>query len=210
MERRTRTAWRTMSLALRGRNRRHGQAQWRIEKRRSRGRRPSFPSSEGRTASRRAGWVAALACLTILAYHVRPPMVPYGWASVDLFFVLSGYLITAILIRHEGSPGLLRNFYVRRGLRIWPVYYLTILALVILGPWLPWPTDWDGLGYYLTYTQNLPLYWSGQVPPFSPYIPHSLDARERGTVLYRLAAPGGDAGPARGGPARRWDWRWFR
>jgi peptidoglycan/LPS O-acetylase OafA/YrhL len=113
-----------------------------------------------------------LACLTILAYHVRPAAVPYGWASVDLFFVLSGYLITAILIRHRGSPGLLRNFYARRGLRIWPIYYLTIVALVIFGPWLPRPTSWNGLGYYLTYTQNLPLYWSGRVPPFSPYLNH--------------------------------------
>ena len=81
----------------------------------------------------------ALACLTIVAYHVRPLAVPYGWASVDLFFVLSGYLITAILIRHEGSPRLLRNFYVRRGLRIWPVYYMTILAVVVAGPWLRGP-----------------------------------------------------------------------
>jgi peptidoglycan/LPS O-acetylase OafA/YrhL len=73
-------------------------------------------------------------------------MVPYGWTSVELFFVLSGYLITAILIRHEGSPRLLRNFYVRRALRIWPIYYLTILVIAIAGPLLPRPTSWAGLG----------------------------------------------------------------
>jgi hypothetical protein len=126
-----------------------------------------------------------LACLVILVYHFRPPLVPYGWAAVDLFFVLSGYLITSILIRNEGSPRLLRNFYVRRGLRIWPIYYVTILALAIAGPWLPRPTNCAGLGYYLTYTQNLPLYWSGRVPPFSPY-----------------AAHGGRVRPARRDPAR--------
>ena len=113
-----------------------------------------------------------LACLTILAYHIRPAAVPYGWTSVDLFFVLSGYLITAILVRHRGSPGLLKSFYARRGLRIWPIYYLTIVVLVILGPWLPRPTSWNGLGYYLTYTQNIPRYWSGRVPAFSPYLNH--------------------------------------
>jgi peptidoglycan/LPS O-acetylase OafA/YrhL len=129
-----------------------------------------------------------LACLTIVAYHFRPPMVPYGWLSVDLFFVLSGYLITAILIRHEGSPRLLRNFYVRRGLRIWPVYYLTILAVVLVGPWLPRPTSCAGLGYYLTYTQNLPSYWSGRVPPFSPYVAHlwTLANEEQFYIIWPL------------------------
>ena len=129
-----------------------------------------------------------LACLTILVYHFRPALVPYGWASVDLFFVLSGYLITTILIRHAGAPRLLWNFYARRGLRIWPVYYLTILALAIAGPWLPRPTDWAGLAYYLTYTQNLPLYWSGQVPAFSPYAGHlwTLANEEQFYIIWPL------------------------
>jgi peptidoglycan/LPS O-acetylase OafA/YrhL len=129
-----------------------------------------------------------LACLTIMVYHFRPVIVPYGWSSVDLFFVLSGYLITAILIRHEGSPRLRRNFYARRGLRIWPVYYLTILALVIVGPWLPKPTNWSGLGYFLTYTQNLPFYWSGRVPPFSPYVAHlwTLANEEQFYIIWPL------------------------
>ncbi len=113
-----------------------------------------------------------LACLTILVYHVKTTIVPFGWAAVDLFFVLSGYLITSILIRHHGAPGLLRSFYARRALRIWPIYYLSILALVVFGPFLPSPTRWDGLLSYLTYTQNTPLYWSGRVPEFSPYLSH--------------------------------------
>jgi peptidoglycan/LPS O-acetylase OafA/YrhL len=129
-----------------------------------------------------------VACVAIVLYHMRPQLVPYGWSSVDLFFVLSGYLITAILIRHEGAPRLLQNFYIRRGLRIWPVYYLTILALVIAGPLLPWRTSWRGLGYYLSYTQNLPLYWSGQVPPFSPYALHlwTLANEEQFYIVWPL------------------------
>jgi peptidoglycan/LPS O-acetylase OafA/YrhL len=129
-----------------------------------------------------------IACLTILGYHIRPRAVPFGWASVDLFFVLSGYLITAILIRYEGSPRFLRNFYVRRGLRIWPVYYMTILAVVIAGPWLRWPTIWDGIGYHLTYTQNLPLYWSSRVPLFSPYVAHfwTLANEEQFYIVWPL------------------------
>jgi peptidoglycan/LPS O-acetylase OafA/YrhL len=110
--------------------------------------------------------------VAIVAYHVKSSAVPFGWAAVDLFFVLSGYLITSILVKYEGTPGLLGRFYVRRGLRIWPIYYLTILALVAFGPFLPYPTLLRGLPYYATYTQNVPLYWSDRVPPFSPYASH--------------------------------------
>lgn len=130
-----------------------------------------------------------IACLAILVYHLKPSLVPFGWAAVDLFFVLSGYLITAILIRHEGSPRFLTNFYVRRGLRIWPIYYLTVLAIMVLGPILPVPTRWDGLAYYLTYTQNLPLYWSDKAPAFSPYAGHlwTLANEEQFYVFWPLA-----------------------
>ena len=94
-----------------------------------------------------------LAALWVVYYHLRGG---WGFVAVDVFFVLSGYLITAIILRESGERGFLRAFYWRRGLRIWPIYYLLVLGAIVVSPPPP------GLaGYYLTYTQNVPRLWHG-------------------------------------------------
>jgi peptidoglycan/LPS O-acetylase OafA/YrhL len=90
-------------------------------------------------------------------------LVP-GWGGVDLFFVLSGFLITGILLRSRSRPTYFRSFYARRVLRIFPIYYLFLLATLLaahvspgLRARLP-ATPREILSYFL-YLQNWPLFW---------------------------------------------------
>jgi len=87
----------------------------------------------------RWGWYfsAITACAGERVCHgLWRPLDEWFWVGVDLFFVLSGFLITGILYDSLRDPHYFRNFYVRRALRIFPIFYGFFLALLLLKPLL--------------------------------------------------------------------------
>ena len=72
----------------------------------------------------------AVAIALVLAYHVAPTIFPGGFVGVDVFFVLSGYLITKILV---AAPGQLGRFYGRRARRLAPALLVVLAATLVLG-----------------------------------------------------------------------------
>ncbi len=120
--------------------------------------------------------VRAVACFTVIAYHINiitvshqvwhpsplgmflPGIIITGYAGVTLFFVLSGFLLflpyaKAILFENQWPS--MRQFYLRRALRILPGYYIS-LGLLIL--WMHQeylqPAHWKELGFFLTFTMD--------------------------------------------------------
>ena len=123
----------------------------------------------------------ALAILLVVAWHyigiVGGPestmwrVFIFGRAGVDLFFVLSGYLITRILLANAGSPDYFSTFYYRRSFRILPIYYVMLViyligshlggsAPILFGGPLPWWSYFVGLqNIWMTIEQTYGAAW---------------------------------------------------
>src|SRR5436190_14494061 len=99
------------------------------------------------------GWIPALdgirglAILMVMLFHYSPELdrsnpiervagsfCGYGWTGVDLFFVLSGFLITGILLESRAAGNYFSSFYMRRVLRIFPAYYLSLGLMFLVVP----------------------------------------------------------------------------
>jgi peptidoglycan/LPS O-acetylase OafA/YrhL len=109
---------------------------------------PTAPRAPAVPTSRRhlpaLDGIRGLAALAVMCFHFGRAEVTgsgaaaiaavsqFGWAGVDLFFVLSGFLITGILLDTRDEPRFFRTFYARRSLRIFPLYFFFVAAYVFV------------------------------------------------------------------------------
>jgi peptidoglycan/LPS O-acetylase OafA/YrhL len=141
------------------------------------------PRSAGRHIPALDG-LRGLAILAVMIFHYRMVLIGSGWIAkaldclaasggmgVNLFFVLSGFLITGILWDSKEEPGYLRNFFARRFLRIFPLYYGTLFVGLILVPSCFHVSDPKYLStvhhqlWLWTYTSNFYECWTGRAMP---------------------------------------------
>lgn len=109
-----------------------------------------------------------IAIILVLLYHNFNfiEYFNYGWLGVDLFFVLSGFLITDILLNSLNSKTYFKTFYARRVLRIFPLYYFSLILFIWIIPAIsPGLLDMtyykDHQIWFWTYLQNWPLIFKG-------------------------------------------------
>ena len=89
-------------------------------------------------------WLRALAISTVFAFHLIPNYCAQGYLGVDVFFVISGYLMTKILYNFKESSFIENtiNFYNKRMKRLFPAYFVIILCTVVIGKFVLFYTDY--------------------------------------------------------------------
>ncbi|MBZ5606663.1 MAG: acyltransferase [Acidobacteriia bacterium] len=92
----------------------------------------------------------ALAVLSVVVYHAFPRVVTGGFAGVDIFFVISGYLISSIILGDLGKGAFsFRHFYARRIRRIFPALILVLAACFAVGWFTLLPREYEQLGKHI-------------------------------------------------------------
>lgn len=145
-----------------------------------------FPALEG---------LRGVAIIAVIIYHNFPYGDSlFGWLGVDLFFVLSGFLITSILFRSvnvDSTKNYFKNFYIRRALRIFPLYYLFLFAFLFLFPALGIFNNevaeyQEDKYWFLFYTQN--WLFTNNLPETSHCLNHfwSLAVEEQYYIFWPI------------------------
>ncbi len=103
-----------------------------------------------------------LAIALVVLYHLHVPQFEGGWIGVTVFFVLSGYLITTLLLRERRTTGTIRlgSFWVKRLLRLYPA----LIALVVVGLLLwNWVGDYKGASFSASEAAFIALSYTGNL-----------------------------------------------
>ena len=136
-----------------------------------------------------------LFCLGVVFYHVHHQWIFWWWSVMDFFFMASGFVISAQLILNRKAENLLSAFFMRRALRVWPLYFATLLigfAIYLATRHLHSWDDMQRRGWiqYATFTAFVEGYAGNlDVKPYPFHFIHSwsVDVEEQFYVLFALS-----------------------
>ena len=139
----------------------------------------------------------AIAVLCVVIFHVFPTLLPSGFIGVDMFFAISGFLITGILLRsHDDGSFSMGNFWARRVKRLMPALILVSLSAVILGYFTFYGEQFVQLGRHLkalfllssnTHASGQFGYWSEGAESMPLLHTWSLGVEEQFYLLFVIA-----------------------
>jgi peptidoglycan/LPS O-acetylase OafA/YrhL len=157
----------------------------------------------------------AVAIFLVLCHHFWPTsgfLTPFadiahaGWIGVDLFFVISGFLICGILLDTRERPAYFRNFYARRSLRIFPLYYSFLAAVAIAIPIIQRSQEFfnqsGSIWWYILYGGNIREAITGHEPAYVLAPLWSLSIEEQFYISFPLIV-------WLLGPQRLWKFLWL-
>ena len=159
----------------------------------------THPSSPKLHADYRADidGLRAIAVAAVVIHHAFPHLLPGGFVGVDIFFVISGYLISTIILQGlERGRFSFAGFYVRRVKRIFPALLLVLATTMVMGWFRLIPTDYEELGKHLlggaTFVSNFVLWQEAgyfDTESYSKPLLHlwSLAIEEQFYLLWPLA-----------------------
>lgn len=142
----------------------------------------------------------------VLLNHFWPPalspwvyeMSSLAWMAMDSFFVLSGFLITGILLDSKKRPDYYSTFYIRRSLRIFPLYYLVLAVLLAVShlarvggvsEYSSMARHWGSPAWFFVYLGNVRMAWMGSQPTMRSFTPlWSLQIEEQFYLLFPFLA----------------------